>query len=424
MKVTLDYGRSGLDVKIPDENLLAVLEINDQPALENPEESILDALERPIGAHPLSEIARGKGTCVIVVSDITRPVPNRIILPPIFRLLDACGIMKENIAILVGTGLHRPNEGEELKELLGDDIACNFKIVNHAARNDDEQECLGETSDGIPIYADRTYLSADLKIVTGLIEPHLMAGFSGGAKGLCPGVAGEKTIRAFHATKMMEHPLSHEGIIEGNIVHRNAIEFARKGGIDFLINVTLNSRREITGVFAGDFVKAHYAGIELARKQAAAYMPEQADIVLTSSAGYPLDRTFYQTIKGITAPVPIIKKGGTIIIASGCEEGVGGPEYEKLVRSFKTLDEFMDAILNRGFSSIDQWQLEQLAYAGRKAEVFLYSGGLDRELQKELFVEPVDSVEEGIEKALARHGGDAKIAVIPKGPYVLPAVRK
>ena len=424
MKIRLDYGREGLQVDIPDGNLYAVLEMNPVEALGNPRQEVLRALKNPIGTAPLSQIAFGRKDACIVISDITRPVPNKVILPVLISELTSCGISREKITILVGTGLHRPNEGEELAQLVGPEIARSFKVVNHVARNEDEQEYLGQTSAGVPVYADRTFTGAALKIVTGLIEPHLMAGFSGGAKGICPGVAGEKSIRALHGPRMLEHPLSHEGIIEGNIVHGNTVEFAKKAGADFLVNVTLDAARSITGVFAGDMVLAHYAGIEQARRIASACVEEEVDIVLTTGGGFPLDMTFYQTIKGMTAAVPIVKKGGTIIVASECAEGIGQPEYTELIRSVKDLDEFMHRILETDFFCIDQWQLQQLAHARRRADVMLVSDGIDKDVQKELFVQPAPSVEAAVAECLGRYRNDAKIAVIPKGPYVLPALRE
>jgi len=424
MKIRLDYGRKELEVEIPDRNLYALLKMNPVEPLANPRQEILRALKNPIGTPPLSQIADGKEDACIVISDITRPVPNKVILPVLIRELISCGMNRENITILVGTGLHRPNEGQELVELVGEEISSSFRIVNHLARNEDEQEYLGQTSTGVPMYADRAFVKAALKIVTGLIEPHLMAGFSGGAKGICPGVAGEKSIRAFHGPHMLEDPFSHEGIIEGNIVHKTSVEFAKKTGVDFMINVTLNAERYITGVFAGDIVQAHYAGIEQARSIATACVEEEVDIVLTTAGGFPLDLTFYQTIKGITAAVPIVKKGGTIIVASKCAEGIGQSEYTELIRSVKNLDEFMHHILETDFFCIDQWQLQQLAHARRRANVILVSDGIDKDVQKELFVQPAPSVEAAVAQCLNRYGNDVKIAVIAKGPYVLPVVKK
>ena len=241
MKVTMDYGRDGLDVEVPDH--AHVLQMSDAPALSDLDQKLEEALAHPIGGLALRQLARGRSDACIVISDITRPVPNAKILPPMLRILEEEGIAREDITILVGTGLHRPNEGEELVQLVGEEIACSYRIVNHKARERDALTYLGDTSGGAPIWIDTLYVESDLKIATSLIEPHLMAGYSGGRKAICPGLMGVDTMRILHGPKLLSHANAAEGIIEGNPFHRQALEVAQRAGVDFTFNVAMNERR-------------------------------------------------------------------------------------------------------------------------------------------------------------------------------------
>lgn len=419
MRLHLDYGQQGLQVEVPDS--AQVLEMAPTPGLDRVEERLGEALAAPLGTSPLAELARGRRSACIVISDITRPVPNAVILPPLLRTLEAAGIGREAITILVGTGLHRPNEGDELVQLVGQDIAAAYRIVNHRARQRDTLQCLGETSCGAPIWIDRVFMEADLKIATSLIEPHLMAGYSGGRKAICPGIMGVDTMRVLHGPALMAHPRSAEGIIEGNPFHAQALEVARKAGVDFTLNVSMNDRREVTGIFCGDLEEAHAAGVSWVERQAAAYLPEPADIVITTSAGLPLDLTFYQAVKGLTAVLPIVKEGGTIIIAARCAEGVGSPDFTELLLETESPEQFLRRLEDPDFFVVDQWQIQELCKVLAKARVCLYSEGVAHHGDR-LLVEQVKSIESGLADALTRCPGQAAVAVVPRGPYVLTRV--
>ncbi|NKB69593.1 MAG: nickel-dependent lactate racemase [Candidatus Latescibacteria bacterium] len=421
MKIRLDYGSEGLEVEVPEE--AQILSMAGAPAIEQVDKHLEDALRRPIGTPSLRTLARGRRDACIVIADITRPVPNATILPPMLRILEEEGIPRDRIVILIGTGLHRPNEGAELVQLVGEEIAAQYRIVNHKARDRDTLVHLGETSGGAPIWIDRIYLEADLKIATSLIEPHLMAGFSGGRKAICPGLMGVDTMRVLHGPQLLGHPNASEGIIEGNPFHRQALEVAQRAGVDFTLNVAMNDQRQLTGVFCGDLEKAHAAGVEFVQAQASALIDEPVDIVLTSSAGYPLDLTFYQAVKGLTAVLPIVAPGGTILIAAQCAEGVGGPEFSQLLSQTASVEEFIQRLQDPDFFVVDQWQLQELCKVMQKARVLLYSQGIPEGFHQHLLVDLVPSVEEGLQQALQRHGDGARIAVVPKGPYVLTRVQ-
>ncbi len=421
MKIRMDYGRAGLEIEVPDS--AAVLQMSDAPALEQVELRLADVLTRPIGTPSLRQLAKGRKNACIAISDITRPVPNATILPPMLRVLEEEGIAREDITILVGTGLHRPNEGEELVQLVGVEIANAYRIVNHMARDRDTLTYLGETSGGAPIWIDTLYVEADLKIATSLIEPHLMAGYSGGRKAICPGLMGVDTMRVLHGPRLLSHANAAEGIIEGNPFHRQALEVAQRAGVDFTLNVAMNAQRQITGIFAGDLEKAHAEGVEFVARQNGASLREPADIVITSSAGLPLDLTFYQAVKGLTGALPIVAEGGTIIIVAGCEEGIGSPEFQELLLNTSSADEFEQRLQDPDFFVIDQWQLQELCKVLRKADVMMYSQGIAEEYRDNMLVEMIPSVADGLDRALQKHGAGARIAVVPKGPYVLTSLR-
>jgi nickel-dependent lactate racemase len=423
MKVTLDYGKTGLDVTLPADRLVAPpLAIKDAPPLPDPEAALEAALANPTGTRPLAELARGKKSACVVVCDITRPVPNRLILPPLLRTIEAAGVPRDGITILVATGLHRPNEGDELIELVGEHVAANYRCVNHRGKAKEEHDYLGTTDNGVPIWIDNRYTRADLKITTGLIEPHLMAGYSGGRKVICPGIAGLETVKVWHGPRFLEHPKADAGIVEGNPVHEENTKIALKVGCDFIVNVCIDGQRRVTWLGAGDMVKAWEQGVAFCRDVVKAGVPRPADVVVTSCAGYPLDTTWYQAVKGLTGALPIVKEGGTIVLAASLTEGLGSPEFQKLLAENPDLHEFKRRIMGKDYFVMDQWQLEEMCKVVAKCKVKVVTHGLPAEVLRRCHVEPAESVERAVADSLAEYGPAATLAVIPKGPYVLPYV--
>ena len=422
MRFKLDYGRTGLDVEVPDENVVGPLEIKPAPPLADAAAAVRDVLERPTGTPPLAELARGRKSACILICDITRPVPNQLILTPMLATLEAAGIPRDQILILVATGLHRPNEGAELVELVGAEIAANYRCENHNGKELSEHTYLGTTEKGVPVWIDTRYVSADLKIATGLIEPHLMAGYSGGRKLICPGVAALETVKVWHGPDFLEDPRADCGILEGNPVHEENTRIGRLAGCDFIVNVTLDKDRGVTSVVAGDMVEAFMQGVAFCRQVVRVEVSEPCDVVVTSSAGYPLDTTFYQSVKGMTGALPIVKQGGTIIIAASLTEGIGSPEFQQLFAENATLESFVQRILGKDYFVMDQWQLEEMAKVCRKVKVKFVTQGLPAETLSKLFVEPVATVEQALADSLREYGLQARVAVIPKGPYVLPVI--
>jgi nickel-dependent lactate racemase len=422
LSVTLDYGRTGLTVELPADRVVGPLAIRDVPALEDPEQAVAAALESPIGTPPLRQIARGRSDACILICDITRPVPNRTILRPLLKVLGEAGVPRERTLLLIATGLHRPSTPAEKEEMLGAEVVAGYRVEDHYGTRLHEHTRVGTTARGIPGWIDSRYVRAGLKIATGLIEPHLMAGYSGGRKLICPGVAALETVRRWHGPELLEHPNADCGILQGNPVHEENSQIARMAGCDFIVNVTLDSRRQVTSVVAGDMERAFLEGVRFMDGICRAAVPRPVEIVVTSSAGYPLDTTFYQAVKGLTGCLPIVKQGGTIIMAASLTEGLGSPEFQSALRDHPSLEVFMERILGKDYFVMDQWQVEELAKVRRKARVKLVSDGLPAEVLSSCFVEPASSVETALAESLADYGPDARVAVIPKGPYVLPTV--
>lgn len=422
MRVGMKYGRNLLEVEIPERNLAGILTLQKSVPIEDPEHAVWDAIQSPIHSAPLATLAKNRTSACVVISDITRPVPNKLILPPILQTLESNGIPREKITILIATGIHRPNEGKELVEMVGTEIMNSYRIVNHFSQRIETHKYLGLTQGGAPVYIDKTYLESDLKVTTALIEPHLMAGYSGGRKSICPGLASIETMKVLHGPEILEHPNASVGVLEGNPLHIEATEIALMAGVDFNVNVTIDDQRRLTGIFAGDIVESHLAGVRSVEKQVMATVPKPVDAVLVSSAGYPLDTTFYQAVKGVLAAVEIVKPNGSIILVAECSEGIGSGPFTDLILKTKDLKQFIHDIHDPANFVIDQWQLEELAKAVRKAEIYCYADGIPYDQLEDLFVQPIRTPEEGIERVLSKHGDEAKIAVLPDGPYVLARV--
>jgi nickel-dependent lactate racemase len=422
MRVKLEYGRTGLTAELPDRHIVRTLQYKDAPPLADPRGELLKVLEKPNGTPPLAELARGKKDACIVICDITRPVPNEMILRPLVAALEASGIPRQKITILVATGLHRESKPAEIIEMVGEPIARDYKIVDHHGQQLDEHKYLGQSPRGVPIWIDSRYVDADLKITTGLIEPHLMAGFSGGRKLICPGIAALETIKVWHGPDFLEHPQADCGILDGNPVHEENTWIGRKTGCDFIVNVVIDTERRPLKWVAGDMEAAFLEGVGFVRGVVRDTVAEPVDIVVTSCAGYPLDTTFYQAVKGLTGALPIVKQGGTIIMCASLSEGIGSPQFQQLFRENTSLESFVQRILGKDYFVMDQWQLEELAKVCRKAKVKIVSDGLPAQTLNKLFVESVGSIEQAVADSLAEYGPQAKLAVIPKGPYVLAQV--
>jgi nickel-dependent lactate racemase len=422
MRVDLAYGRTTVQVELPDGLRVDVVEKHPLPPLADPDRALREGLRRPARSRPLREIAQGRRDAVIAISDHTRPAPNALMLPPILDALSEGGMPPDAVTIQVATGLHRASTPAELDEILGTEIARSMNIVQHDARDEGSHADLGSTRGGIPILIDRLFLKRDLRIVTGLIEPHLMAGFSGGRKTVAPGLAAVETARVAHSPAMLEANVG-PGIVEGNPLHAGLLEIANRVGVDFLVNVAINRERRISAVACGQLEAAHSEGMRFVEHEAGVALDSYPDLVITSGGGYPLDATFYQAIKGFSTASTIVRPGGVILLCAALSEGVGSAPFAQLLRECESPSDFERRLADDGFFAIDQWMVQHLCQAHRRARVLLYSDGVPPPTNRELLVETVDSPADGIERALAELGPNPRVAVLPQGPYVLATVR-
>ena len=418
MRVDVAFGRKGLRLDLPAGFAYRVLEARSAQTLPDAAGALEAALDEPIGTAPLARLAQGRRSAAISVCDITRPAPNAFVLPKVLERLEAAGIPREAITILIATGLHRPDTEDEIREIVGPEVAARYRVVNHEARKKDSHRYLGETRSGTPVFIDERFVAADLHITLGFIEPHLMLGYSGGRKLVAPGLAGEETIKVLHSPRFMRDPRTHEGSIEGNPLHEELLEIARMAGHDFIVDVALARDRRIAGVFAGDPEQAHRRGVEFVSRVMLEELDAPADAVITTSAGYPLDLTYYQSIKGITAAQHVVKDGGRILLLAECAEGPGAPEFRRMLKESPSPEEFLDRIKEAPVV-VDQWQLEKLALVARKAKLLYYVPGLPEEYYPGLWGEAYRSVEEALGAFFEDLEAGATVAVIPEGPYVL-----
>ena len=423
MRINFAFGRNGLTLDLRGPFRYEVLDARYATPLAEPEAAIERALDAPIGCPPLATLAKNKKSAAISVCDITRPVPNWQILPILLRKLENAGVPRDAITILIATGLHRPATDAEIAEICGDVVARDYHVVNHHARELGEHRFLGATQSGTPVYVDERFLAADLHITLGFIEPHLMLGFSGGRKLVAPGLAAETTIKVLHSPKFMRDERAVEGSTEDNPLHRELLEIAGMARHDFMVDVALARSegpepRPIAAVFAGDPVQAHQSGVQFVSQAMLRILENPVDAVITTSAGYPLDLTFYQAIKGVTAAAHIVKPGGRILLLAACEEGGGGHEFSQMLSRTCTDREFLTQIAGSPVT-VDQWQLEKLALATTKAEVHYYVPGLPAAQRASAWGNIHSSADEAIRALLQGLSDDATVAVIPEGPYVL-----
>jgi nickel-dependent lactate racemase len=424
-KVEILYGRSGLRVALPTGARATVIGKRPLPKLPDAAAAVRDALARPIAAPPFREVVQRRRSACILICDITRPVPNHLFLRPLIEGMLAAGTPRERITVLVATGLHRPNEGAELEELLGDPwVLANARVENHFARDDAAHVDLGVTPvRRTPVKLDRRFVEADLRIATGLVEPHFMAGYSGGRKVIAPGVAHADTIRTFHSARFMEDPAAIQCNLAGNPLHDEQLAIVRMLGEVYAVNTVIDEDRDLVQVNFGEVIESHLEAVAFVAESTRVPVGRRFATVVTSAAGHPLDKTYYQTVKGMVTPLDILEPGGTLIVASACSEGFGSTEFRASQQRLCTLgpDAFLQTLLGKRLADIDEWQTEMELKALRAGRVALYTSGLAPEDRRLTGVEMIDDVAAAVQAAMAR-AGDTAVAVIPEGPYVVPVV--
>lgn len=416
MKVNLAYGSGHLPIEVPDDRT-TVIEPAHIDGLADEKAAVLDALQNPIGSQPLLERISPDAKICIAFTDITRATPNDRIIP---WLLEHLGGPNDNITLLNQLGTHRPNTREELETMLTPEVVANYRVLNHEPENPKALVQVGTTADGTPALLNRHIVEADLRIITGFIEPHFFAGFSGGVKGIMPGCAGLETVMSNHGAKNIGDPQATFGVTVGNPLWEELRDIALKTGPSFLLNITLNEQRDITNVFAGDIIEAHKTGCVFVKKSAMQPLEQPFDIVVTTNSGYPLDLNLYQGVKGMSAGARVLKEGGTLILAAECREGVpDGSPLDDLLRSADSIEEILAMLSTPGFVRPEQWQAQIQALVQRRAEV-LVCCELDDATLRACHLAPCADISAEVAKRLAKLGADARVAVLPQGPLTIP----
>ena len=418
MQIRLAYGKSGLTVNFPD-NVDVILP-NFVAGLDDEASALRQALRNPLGAKSLHEIVTPEDDVVIVFPDRSRPMPSSIVLPAI--LSELSHLPTDKITLLNALGVHRPNTQEELTDMLGPDIVKNYRVLQHNADDRDMLVNLGQTSFGHEIWINRIFLAAKVKVLTGFIEPHFFAGFSGGPKAVMPGISGIETIHGNHSAKMIDNLSATWGETEANPVYQEMAEVADRVAPEFVVNVTLNSRREITGIFAGNWREVHRDGCAFVRQSAMRPVDEPYDVVVTSNAGFPLDANLYQAVKGLSVAARIVRQGGTIVIAAACTEGITHHEnFYRLLRSQTSPDKLIRMMLESPETQRDQWQVQILANVLKKADVRIHSL-LPEEAVRACHMMKVNDIALFLNEIRAKRP-NCRIAVLPEGPETIPYIK-
>jgi nickel-dependent lactate racemase len=420
MEVALAYGRHGLMIEAPDD--AAIVEPAHAPGVEDEAGALRAALRAPIESPPLQALVRPDDTVVVVHSDLTRPAPNNRMLPIVLGELAEAGVPAERVTLLNATGLHRPNTEAELRQMLGDTIVDGYRCVNHDAHAHAELRFVGHTPGGAEVRLNRRYVDADVRITTGFIEPHFFAGFSGGAKSVLPGVAGDMTVMHNHSAPMIADPGAAWGITADNPIMRESRAGARLCPPSMILNVTLNKAKQITGVFAGALEPAHEAGCRFVKDSAMRQVNRAYDIVVTTNNGYPLDLNLYQAVKGMSAAAQVVRPGGAIVIAAECSDGIGHGPFLELLQSRPDPAGLLELIASPGFAMFDQWQVQILAQILLRARVYLYAPLLDDAAVRAAHLIPTRSIEGTLAELASELGPAASLCILPQGPLTVPYV--
>ncbi len=419
-QVHLAYGTHGLAVELPAERT-TVIEPRYPAAVPDEAAALRTALRSPIESAPLRERVPRGARVGIVVCDITRPMPSARVLPVLLEELDC--VDPSRITIFIATGTHRANTPDEMDQMLGPDVARSYRVVNHDAFDLSRHAHLGQTRGGGPIWIDRDFLSQDVKILTGFIEPHFFAGFSGGPKMVAPGLAALETVLHLHGAPLIGDPRATWGVTTGNPIHDEIREIAAVVRPDFTLDVTIDQTHAITAVFAGDLFAAHRVGRQFARATAMQPVEEPFELVITTNSGYPLDMNLYQAVKGMSAAAQIVRPGGTIIAAAECSDGL--PEfgnYKDILRMGDSPDALLALIHRDDFSMHDQWEVQVQAQIQQKARVLLKAEGLSADQIRSAHLEPCADIADAAEGLLRAYGPGARLGVLPMGPQTIPYV--
>jgi nickel-dependent lactate racemase len=420
MKVDVAYGSGFLSVNVPDDATVVVPQ--HLPAADDELACVVEALRSPVAGPPLRQLVRSGETVAIAVCDGTRPQPREIVVPAILRELD--GIVRmEDVVVLVATGTHRGNTDDELRAMLGDDVVRSVEVVNHDARDESALIWMGRFGADVPVWLNRRWVEADVRVVTGFTEPHFFAGFSGGPKLVAPGLAGLETTLVLHDAARIGHPNACWGMIEGNPVHDDVRAIAAGcGAVDFALDVVLNGEKRIARAFGGEVFAMHRAACGLAKETAMREVPRRFPVVVTSNAGFPLDQNLYQAVKGMSAAAQVVEPGGAIVCAAECRDGF--PDHGSFRQSLvgaASPQVLLDAIASRRETLPDQWQIQILAGIQSRARVVVHASYLSDDALRAAHLEPTGDVESTIAEAVDADPGGG-VCVLPYGPLTVPFV--
>lgn len=420
MHVHIAYGRSGLDIEVPDHT--DILQSVQVPAVTSETDAIRQALCCPIASAPLADQVDASSRIVVVHTDITRATPNDRILPVLLRELLQAGVPSDRITLINALGTHRAQTATELRALLGDWVYDNFRCRQHDAFDDSLLVELGTTSFGHPVRVHHLLVESDLRILTGFIEPHFFAGFSGGPKGVLPSLAGFESVLSNHSRDMIAHPRATWGVLQGNPIWEEMREVALMLADTFLLNVTLNRQQEITGVFAGDLIAAHAAGCHFVRDRAMVAVEAPYDIAISCNSGYPLDQNLYQAVKGMSAASRIVRPGGAIIMAAECADGIPAHgRYAELLQQGGSPAGVLAMLAQPGFSEHDQWQVQIQAQIQQQATVHFHSHRLADQQIRDALLMPCPDISAQVD-ALCQACPEPhrpRICVMPDGPMTI-----
>lgn len=418
MEVKLAYGKTGLTVQVPTEKTNVIQPIY-LPKLPDESGAILNAIRNPVGTNGLRKLVKSTQKVAISICDITRPMPSATVLPVLLRELSH--VPKNQITIIIAAGTHRPNTPDEIDNIVGKEVSENYSIINHDAFDYNQLQYIDTTNDNIPIWLNRSWVESDFRITTGFVEPHFFAGFSGGPKMVAPGLAGFDTTMKLHSAKLIGDAKASWGITEGNPIHHAIKHIAFRTGVDFSVDVTINRDHKITGVYAGELFAVHKAACQSAKGIAMQKVNKPFDVVLTTNSGYPLDQNLYQAVKGMSAAAQVVKKGGIIICAAECSDGIPDHgDYSKILASKNSPEELLELINDSNYNRHDQWQVQIQAQIQTHAEVLVKSDYLTQEQVRAAHLTPIENLQECIWESLNRHGQNARICVLPEGPQTIP----
>ena len=418
MNVQLAYGRGRLSVDFPDDRT-TVLEPAYIAGLPDEAAAIRRALRAPLGSPPLASLVGRDQTVAISVCDVTRPMPSRTLLPVL--LGELAHVPDERIVILIATGTHRPNARDELVEMLGEPVVDRYRVVNHSAFDEAGLAYLGEVEPRVPVWINRLWVEADVRITTGFVEPHFFAGFSGGPKLVAPGLAGFRTTMRLHDAEMIASPHATWGVLDGNPIHEAIRRIAAHVGVHFSVDVAINRDRRITSVAAGEIFAVHRSLAERVKRSAMQAFAAPFDVVVTTNSGYPLDQNLYQTIKGLSAAAQVVRPGGAIVCAAECADGLPSHgEYGAILAERDSPAALLEMICAPGHNRHDQWEVQIQAQIQRRAQVFLKADGLSPDVVRAAHLTPIEDVESTAREQLDRVGPGARLCVLPEGPQTIP----